>query len=502
MPKTSNLQNLAWLSGFILTIWSFPLYLIYQLKDSSLRVSLADLALLILFGYLFKRKHPDFKFSSNWQSSLSGVLLILLTLAKITNLFWFEPEFIALGWWLINLGLIMILLGYKNIKFFWGEILLICLFLAPLKPILAWIFDLRIPTAVVATFGLHYLGMDVSRIGSIIIASTRAVDVNQGCTALDLLTQTYKLVILLSMAFSLTRLQWLKLHLVSLGVPFVISVLRVMLLTVIVSDRSAFTYWHTGGGGNWFALMSLLICVFAWLKIIDNLSSVKFSGINISQISTLQKSSLSFLAVISLIILLSSFGNPAIARREVSAYDFPLVLAASNSSQALPLTQSADRKNSEDFRDRLHSARIYEFNRDNHPVTLELRYLVGTTGNLSDRIRSLFSDANTEINFKQADLPGVGSYQFWQIQNYAHLSTCLFADGVSRIRPVPLRAGFQDLTQFKQNLINWIFAKTPLRDRRCIWVHGFTPDDQLARTKLLTVWQKVSNQLKNQFPPI
>jgi exosortase/archaeosortase family protein len=425
---------------------------LWQVQDSSLRIGFADLALLVLFCYLFKRKNPDFKFFSNWQSVFSGVLLILLSLSKIVSLFWFEPEFIALGWWAINLGLILILLGFKNIKLFWLEILLLCLFLAPLKPILAWIFDLRVPTAIAATFGLHYFGLEVVRNGSLISMAARAVDVNQGCTALDLLTQTYKFVILIFLGFSLSSVQKLKICLLSLLIPFSISVLRVMLLTIIVSDRPAFVYWHTGGGGNWFALASLLICGFAWLKVIGNISTVKFEAVNIPSVSSLQRFSLIFLAATFLVIFGSSFINPAIAKRDVSPYQFPNKLANSSSASNYIYSPVTGRENQGDGGYYAHNLRVYYFDQDNHSVTFILEYLIGTNGNVSDLYSASF--AKPDINLQKVGFSEKNSYLFGQDQKNAYFTTCLFSNSISRVNPIPWREELQDLDRFSQNLTN------------------------------------------------
>ncbi|MDX1977336.1 MAG: archaeosortase/exosortase family protein [Pseudanabaenaceae cyanobacterium bins.68] len=469
-------------SWWMLAAWSFPLLQVWQITDPTFKVSLSDLVVLAGFIYLWR---PQVNLNQAWP--IVAMSLAIALLLKSTTLFWFEPDLWATAWWLFNLCLVWLCWGNRRMPSYWRQLLLLNLFIAPIDPLAAWLINLRIPTAIAANFGLHYLGFEASRAGSLIFLPQGTVDVNQGCTALDLLIQTYRLVILLGMAVPISWQNWLKIHLVSVGIPFLVSVLRVMLLALIVRDRPAFHYWHTGGGGNWFALGSLLLTGIGWLKILGDQANFQFKPFNLPTLPRSRQICLSLVASLSLTLLIASWFNPQIGSRDVSSYSFPPALAHSQSSQ--PLANLAAEPPVQ-----IPAAHTYQFPGN---ITLDLQYLVGTRGDLSDRYQSLIKP---ETKITTGQLNSSTSYQTWQQDQTQHFSTCLFSDRSSRVSP---RTFHQEILQHPNlpfHFFQWLQGQIPLRDRRCVWVHTYSPNSDLQT--LLTLWHKIYPQLVAQFPPL
>lgn len=471
------LQVLKQPTWWILAAWSFPLVRLWQVNDPEFRLSFSNLVLLAAFIYLW-RPRPQ----TDQSLPIISLGLAIALLLRSTSLFWFETDLWAITWWIFNLILVWLCLGFKQICQYWRQFLLLNLFLAPLSPLLAGLLNLRIPTAIAATFGLHYLGFEASRLGSLIFLPQGVVDVNQGCTALDLLIQTYRLLILLGMAVTSSQVNWFKIHLAALGIPFIFSVVRVMLLVVIVRDRPAFDYWHTGGGSNWFALGSLLLTGFCWLKTLGDQADFTIQMPTPSYLSRSRQRALSLIATLSVSLLIASWFNPQIGSREVADYKFPTTIAHSQSSQTIPTSTSADR---------IQAAQTYQIPPN---LTLNLQYLLGTRGNLVDRYQNLIKP-NTKITNHQ--IPS-GTYHTWQQDQTHHLSTCLFSDRTTRVAPRTLKQEILEHPNLAHHLIQWLQGQIPLRDRRCIWIHAHSPSPQT----LLNLWPQIYSQLTAQFPPL
>ena len=110
-------------------------------------------------------------------------------------------------------------------------------------------------TAAIAAFGLHYLGFDVVHQNSLIQLPEGIVNVEFACTGvplLGLLLQVSVLLAVVTQGQTVGRLVgW------SVAIAALLSVVRVAIMAVVVSDPTAFQFWHGSSGGQIFTLIAL-----------------------------------------------------------------------------------------------------------------------------------------------------------------------------------------------------------------------------------------------------
>ncbi len=119
--------------------------------------------------------------------------------------------------------------------------------------------QIRTATAAIAAFGLHYVGFDVVRQTSLIQLPGGTVDVEFACTGAALLGLLLQISVLLTVVTggptlgqSLGRLVgW------SVAIAALLSAIRVAIMAVVVSDATAFQFWHGASGGQIFTLIAL-----------------------------------------------------------------------------------------------------------------------------------------------------------------------------------------------------------------------------------------------------
>lgn len=116
---------------------------------------------------------------------------------------------------------------------------------------------LRVATAAIAAFGLHYLGFDVVQQGSLIQLPTGTVNVEFACTGAALLGLLLQVSVLLAAMTHWQRLPalggW------SVAIAALLSVIRVAIMATVVGNDAVFEFWHGSGGGQVFTLLALAI---------------------------------------------------------------------------------------------------------------------------------------------------------------------------------------------------------------------------------------------------
>lgn len=114
---------------------------------------------------------------------------------------------------------------------------------------------IRVATAAIAAFGLHYLGFDVVQQGSLIQVPAGTVDVEFACTGAALLGLLWQVSVLLAAVTEWRRLGtfmgW------SMAIAAFLSTVRVAIMATVVGRGGAFQFWHGSSGGQLFTLMAL-----------------------------------------------------------------------------------------------------------------------------------------------------------------------------------------------------------------------------------------------------
>ncbi|WP_035992556.1 archaeosortase/exosortase family protein [Leptolyngbya sp. KIOST-1] len=122
---------------------------------------------------------------------------------------------------------------------------------------------LRVTTAAIAAFGLHYLGFEVVQTDSLIQLPTGTVNVEFACTGAALLGLLLQVSVLLAAITHWQRLPalggW------SVAIAALLSVVRVAIMAAVVGDGAAFQFWHGPSGGQIFTLVALAVLSYRGL---------------------------------------------------------------------------------------------------------------------------------------------------------------------------------------------------------------------------------------------
>jgi len=217
-------------------------------------------------------KRSQLKTESGFFPSLLGALLLFLVLAKSSSIYGYDL-FLRFFPLISALGFGLLVSGFKGLKQYWQELLLLSFIVIPPGLLLKFI-DFGTLTAKFTAFILWYAGLAVSRQGLDLILPTGKVEVASGCTGAHAILQLLGIsLVFLFMFPGTSRKQKIMLPLVAVAVAFVTNSLRVALMAILVaySDRVAFDYWHSGTGSLIFSAIAVAIFgLFCWLTIMRN----------------------------------------------------------------------------------------------------------------------------------------------------------------------------------------------------------------------------------------
>lgn len=236
-----------------------------KLYGSINQVSICLLGLFAVSSLLAEKRHT-LKFESDIFSTLVGTLLIAFVLVRALSVSSID-FFVELSPFIGLFGIALIASGFKGLRQYWLELLLIFAFNAPIG-FIGQRFDISIFTALFSHAILSYLGFPVVREGVNIIMPTGAVEVYPGCSGIETITQLIKLAILFLIMFPVSVAKRFLVPFVAIVIGFVVNGVRVALMAFLVarSTPAAFTYWHTGTGSQiFFLICSLMFGGFCYL---------------------------------------------------------------------------------------------------------------------------------------------------------------------------------------------------------------------------------------------
>ncbi len=251
-----------WLLGIAVVLIAIHLNITWKSDNSNLwGISVIFLSTVC---YLIWEKRNNFSLESGVISSFLGTLLIALILSKSTS---FSENFPYVSPFISAVGLGLIASGFKGLKQYWQE-LLILFFLGVPKVTLLWLIDISPLTAKFAAFVLWYSGFEVSRQGLNITLPTGTVEVYPGCSGMEAIIHLCGLAVLFLVMVSTDWSKKIIVPGVAILIAFVVNGIRVALMAVLAapSTQKAFEYWHKGDGSLIFSLISVsifgLFCLF------------------------------------------------------------------------------------------------------------------------------------------------------------------------------------------------------------------------------------------------
>lgn len=261
----NSLKNYKfWFLGIATTLIAIHLTLLSRANDDSL------LGTCILFwlavSSIVWSKQASLNLNSSFLSSLGGLFIIALVLVKSALVFQYD-YFLRFSPLLSALGVALLASGFKGLKQYWQELMILC-FLIPSPGAIALLIDISTFTAQFATIILWYLGFDVVRQGVFIHLATGSVEVYPGCSGIESMLQMLGLAVLFLVMYPTTKQEKIFVPMLAVFTAFIVNGFRVALMTVLAasSNPKALYYWHKGDGSLIFSTISVAIlglyCLF------------------------------------------------------------------------------------------------------------------------------------------------------------------------------------------------------------------------------------------------
>jgi cyanosortase A-associated protein len=194
------------------------------------------------------------------------------------------------------------------------------------------------------------------------------------------------------------------------------------------------------------------------------------------------------------------------ASRQVSNFAFPqnVLLKDGQILDSQLLTDTVVQKPKQ--YDAAIAGRRYQYRYDDIPLDIEMRYIIGTLGNVEQFIKT-----NTTINVSSGKMfqtiryqEGIGYYGLFIYQNQAYLSSCINPQGNSTVNTKQFFNNRHIYDIRFNRLLPWLLGEQSLLDRRCMWAHLSIPmnnlDKQTAYKVLEKAWFSCYSWWSPHFP--
>jgi cyanosortase A-associated protein len=191
------------------------------------------------------------------------------------------------------------------------------------------------------------------------------------------------------------------------------------------------------------------------------------------------------------LITVYSFIEPSAGNRQVASFTFPEYVPLN--SWKLEKTKSLNQKKEEIniHEDLVESSKSYVYSQNGIPLKIEMRYLVGTRGDVNNLIKEKTTiPAEVLKKIKEEHLENIGFYTQFTYKDRAYLSACINPRGNSTFTQKQFSKNLY-LHDFNWNiLIDWLQGKASIRDRRCLWTNLSIPVDPLKPEKTYQILQQ------------
>lgn len=212
---------------------------------------------------------------------------------------------------------------------------------------------------------------------------------------------------------------------------------------------------------------------------------------------------ITFVGLVS--IFAKSVTDPTLGKP--TAYTFPAVVPLSGwqpQENPIPIKTQAPQA-----KQLLSKSKSYRYTQNSYQLDVNMHYLVGTSGD-----GQLFMRNYTAIPLDSKQLApvtryqkGIGYYQLLSDRSSAHLVACINPQGESTVTRKQFLHNRNTYDLQPSNILQWLTAKSDLRDRRCLWTHLTMPlnraaTQQEAYRQLETTWISLSQWWTPRFPPL
>jgi len=512
-------------SIILVTLVALQLLLYWRYVHSFSQVLIQAVFVIGLCWQVYQ-KQRQVQTCQDLPGNLLGIALILLLLFRAKYIFLVEA---SVFWyflvWFTLMGYVLLIAGLSGAKEFRREILL-CILITLIPLILfnltnfisnqAQIFSITVFSAKLTSFLLWYIGFDSITQGQIVYVNGGAIDIHYGCTAIPLLIQLLNLALLTALIFPnlcpRRSLTFMLPFILSLG----LSIIRLAIMVLVVKDADAFDFWHGLQGGNLFTTLAMVMFFGIILLTAppQNASITKpVSGRFQPQTPLwLLRSS----GVVLLLILLNFMvGSPVAGANAIADYQLPTVISLPhwqlNNTTVQPLVPTVAREDGEnhdqdgqtpiqgDF-NFLLDQRSYLYQRGKDSLTLNLRYVINTFGDVKSYYGNVFEglpQIDDAIEIKEAD-----NYRLeFSNVDRQYVTACLNVEGKTTVSDAQFVTDFRQDYAKPLKLLDWLLGKRLLQDRRCLWIELSTPKLSVSYSEMIETWQFLVDYWRSSFPP-
>lgn len=179
-------------------------------------------------------------------------------------------------------------------------------------------------------------------------------------------------------------------------------------------------------------------------------------------------------------LIVSSAGN-----HSVSSFSFPqrIELPAWQliSSKSFNIGKNSEVSNR--GKERVKSAQNYTYIKNGDRLNINVRYIVGTRGDVyeyfyiyTDIPYRVVNRKNKTKNMKYRE--EIGYYLLFNDGKRAYLSSCTNPDRENNVTQAQFSQNLNDIDWQSEIWLNWLLGKSVIRDRRCLWTYLSMPIDK------------------------
>jgi len=197
---------------------------------------------------------------SDVLSRVAGTILIAFILFKSARVSSQVDPFLRIAPFLSGLGLLLIAVGFQDLKQYWRE--LVILFFHGIPSVITSPIEGIITsfTAKFAYYSLWYVGFNVTREGNYVSLPTGRVFVDGGCSGMEAMNYLLGLSVICLLMFPTKQNKALVIG-VAVACGFIINVFRVAGMALLVASYrlDLFKYWHEGEGSLVVGMIAVIL---------------------------------------------------------------------------------------------------------------------------------------------------------------------------------------------------------------------------------------------------
>ncbi|MCC3409311.1 MAG: cyanoexosortase A system-associated protein [Microcoleus sp. PH2017_10_PVI_O_A] len=150
------------------------------------------------------------------------------------------------------------------------------------------------------------------------------------------------------------------------------------------------------------------------------------------------------------------------------------------------------------------AARKYEYQKSNIALEIEMRYVVGTIGDVESMMKGHTILKSSPGKLTLANTQGAGFHGILLLQNRLYLSSCINPRGSPTVTSQQFRYNRNTRDWQPNRILFWLLGRGNIQDRRCLWTQMSVPLDKTtpenAQKLLENAWVSWYGWWQPRFP--